>query len=148
DWPRCARAPRLQSRGFFLHKPPARFLAPENHPMIFRVCLLAVAFSSACLTETAVQGGDQPDQVIGERGDAQLADVCFVDRANGWAVGDRGVIWHTADGGAHWQQQNSPVNCPLHSVFFLDAARGWAVGGAEKPFTRASAGAVLRTNNG
>src|SRR5688500_11998984 len=29
------------------------------------------------------------------RTDASLADVCFVDANTGWAVGDRGVIWHT-----------------------------------------------------
>src|SRR5688572_31522837 len=41
------------------------------------------------------------------RNDAALADVYFADRMNGWAVGDRGVIWNTAEGGASWQQQAS-----------------------------------------
>jgi len=63
-------------------------------------------------------------------------------------VGDRGVIWHTRDAGASWQQQTSPVNCALNSVFFLDAARGWAVGGAHKPFSASTSGVVLRTVDG
>ena len=32
-------------------------------------------------------------------GDAELTDVKFVSATHGWAVGDRGVVWHTADGG-------------------------------------------------
>ena len=41
------------------------------------------------------------------RGDARLNDVCFVDLRLGWAVGDRGTIWHTDDGGRSWQLQHS-----------------------------------------
>lgn len=82
------------------------------------------------------------------RGDAALADVCFVDASNGWAVGDRGVIWYTNDGGRTWQQQTSHVTERLRSVFFLDERRGWAVGGGIQPATHASRGTVLRTLDG
>jgi photosystem II stability/assembly factor-like uncharacterized protein len=74
--------------------------------------------------------------------------VFFVERAIGWAVGDRGVIWHTRDAGATWQQQESHVHSSLDSVYFLDAARGWAVGGTHKPYTQSTAGVVLRTVDG
>ena len=37
--------------------------------------------------------------------DAELTDVFFLDPDQGWAVGDRGVILHTEDGGRHWQVQ-------------------------------------------
>jgi photosystem II stability/assembly factor-like uncharacterized protein len=80
--------------------------------------------------------------------DAQLADVCFVDAANGWAVGDRGAIWQTSDGGAHWQPQASGIDCRLASVCFLDAKIGWAAGGFTQPYTRATRGVVLRTRDG
>ena len=82
------------------------------------------------------------------KNDASLAEVAFADRANGWAVGDRGVIWHTADGGRSWQQQISGVTDPLHAVFFLDANRGWAVGGSALPHSRGSQGVVLWTEDG
>ena len=82
------------------------------------------------------------------RNDASLADVFFHDRMNGWAVGDRGVIWHTTDGGTTWAQQNSNVACPLNSVFFIDRDRGWIVGGESRPYTQATRGIVLRTQNG
>ncbi|MEX0675920.1 MAG: YCF48-related protein [Pirellulales bacterium] len=80
--------------------------------------------------------------------DAQLADVAFVDRAHGWAVGDRGVIWHTSDGGRHWTLQSSGVDCRLSSVFFLSDKVGWAAGGYTQPYTRATVGVVLSTRDG
>jgi photosystem II stability/assembly factor-like uncharacterized protein len=80
--------------------------------------------------------------------DAALADVFFVDRAHGWAVGDRGVIWRTRDGGRSWLQQNSGVTCRLNSVCFIDERRGWAVGGESRPYARATRGVVLTTADG
>ena len=43
--------------------------------------------------------------------DAELTDVFFVDADRGWAVGDRGVIWHTDDGGRRWQLQPTAATC-------------------------------------
>jgi len=80
--------------------------------------------------------------------DAQLTDVCFVDAQHGWAVGDRGVILHTADGGRQWTLQSSGVECRLASVCFLDASNGWAAGGFTQPHTHTTAGVVLRTRDG
>lgn len=80
--------------------------------------------------------------------DASLADAAFVDAELGWAVGDRGVIWHTADGGRSWQRQPSGVTCRLESVCFLDTRQGWAVGGATPPYSPSSKGVVLSTADG
>jgi photosystem II stability/assembly factor-like uncharacterized protein len=80
--------------------------------------------------------------------DAELSDVFFLDGARGWAVGDRGVIWHTDDGGRHWRRQESGVSCRLESVWFVDAERGWAVGGQTRPYAHTSQAVVLRTHNG
>jgi photosystem II stability/assembly factor-like uncharacterized protein len=82
------------------------------------------------------------------RGDAELAAVCFVGPQQGWAVGDRGVIWHTSDGGEQWSQQESGVVCRLDDVTFLDAMNGWAVGGATQPYLQTSHAVVLRTRDG
>lgn len=106
------------------------------------------AGQAAAQREPAVVDGPPPTLDETLRDDAALADVCFVDRATGWAVGDRGVIWHTRDGGATWHRQSSHVDCSLKSVFFLDAARGWVVGGANKPYAAATQGVVLRTIDG
>jgi len=80
--------------------------------------------------------------------DADLADVHFVDELHGWAVGDRGVIWHTDNGGRTWDKQPSGVSCRLESVSFIDERHGWAVGGLVRPITLRSAGVVIRTNDG
>jgi len=82
------------------------------------------------------------------RGDAQLADVTFVDEKIGWAVGDRGAIWHTDNGGRTWSLQNSQVGCRLTSVTFLNDKTGWAAGGYTQPYTHVSRGVVLRTRDG
>jgi len=82
------------------------------------------------------------------RGDAQLADIVFVDAEHGWAVGDRGVIWHTRDGGEKWELQASGVDCRLSSVHFIDAKTGWAAGGYTQPYTRSTVGVLLHTRDG
>lgn len=80
--------------------------------------------------------------------DAELCDVAFVSTQQGWAVGERGVIWYTADGGRTWQLQPSGVDCRLHSVHFVDAQNGWAAGGYVHPYTHRTTGVVLRTRDG
>lgn len=80
--------------------------------------------------------------------DATLRDVTFVDRQHGWAVGDRGVVLSTDDGGAHWHPQRSGVDCPLLSVSFVDPQRGWIVGGRATPLAHRTEGVVLRTIDG
>jgi photosystem II stability/assembly factor-like uncharacterized protein len=80
--------------------------------------------------------------------DAELTSVTFVDAEAGWAVGDRGVIWHTADGGRHWQQQDSPATCRLEHVCFLNPSEGWAVGGWPHAYAKRSSGVVLHTADG
>ena len=80
--------------------------------------------------------------------DATLHDITFVDAQHGWAVGDRGVILATDDGGAHWHAQTSGVETPLLSVSFVDPQRGWIVGGNTTPLTHRTNGIVLRTFDG
>jgi photosystem II stability/assembly factor-like uncharacterized protein len=44
------------------------------------------------------------------------------------AVGTRGHIVVSADGGQNWQQARVPVSSDLTAVYFPDAKHGWAVG--------------------
>ena len=81
-------------------------------------------------------------------GDARLNDVCFANVQHGWAVGDRGIIWHTDDGGVHWQRQTSGVDCNLQTACFLNEELGWAAGGFAHPYTHTSTGVVLTTHDG
>lgn len=106
-------------------------------PAIFTIALsLALAISPAP-AQTPI-----PPEAYN---DAELTSVTFVDADNGWSVGDRGVIWHTIDGGRNWQRQDSPTTARLECVWFGDSQTGWAVGGLHQPYTHHGIGVVLRT---
>ncbi|MCP1484657.1 photosystem II stability/assembly factor-like uncharacterized protein [Pseudomonas fluorescens] len=55
------------------------------------------------------------------------------------AVGERGVVLLSDDGGQHWRQSASPVSTTLTSVQFVDSKNGWAVG---------HSGVVLHSSDG
>src|SRR5262245_37575651 len=70
-----------------------------------------------CVTLLAGPAYAQPDPSPPEmREDAELTAVTFINADRGWAVGDRGVIWQTNDGGRSWKQQSSGVTCRLEAV--------------------------------
>ncbi len=77
------------------------------------------------------------------RSDASLRSVAFRDADNGIAVGDRGAIMMTDDGGATWTARESQVECRLDAVVWLDANRLVAVGGAYDAVTKVSRGVAL-----
>jgi photosystem II stability/assembly factor-like uncharacterized protein len=80
--------------------------------------------------------------------DAALHAIQFMDDGKeGWAVGDEGVIWHTIDGGEHWERQPSGVNASLRSLHFLNPYTGWVAGREELP-GGGSGGVLLYTSNG
>ena len=83
-----------------------------------------------------------------ESSDAWLEDTFFLDSHNGWCVGRQGVIWHTDDGGQHWQLQHAEPHIVLHCVYFLDGNTGWAVGGRVHPLTWQTSAVILRTTSG
>ncbi|MBW3539234.1 MAG: hypothetical protein KY476_03110 [Planctomycetes bacterium] len=82
------------------------------------------------------------------RDDAHLYDVEFVGARAGWAVGDRGTILRTVDGGGTWEVVETPVSCPLCSVCFLSDQVGWVAGGGTTPWTRLDGGVLLATSDG
>jgi photosystem II stability/assembly factor-like uncharacterized protein len=103
---------------------------------------------TAWIAAAAVAFG-QPDAALPEwLPDAELTAVTFVDADRGWAVGDRGVIWHTSDGGRTWKLQRSGVACRLEAVQFLDAENGIAIGGWTQAYTHQTHGVALRTRDG
>src|SRR5262245_49319389 len=63
---------------------------------------------------------------------ADLYGVRFADGKNGWAVGDRGVILHTADGGKTWTLQNSPSKQTLRGLDCTNARHLWIAGGGAR----------------
>lgn len=119
----------------------------------YRACLVAflialVRFSLADTSTTQSPSPAQPTAITRAfRNDATLNSLIFINQSTGWAIGDRGVIWHTDDAGATWRQQSSPVSCSLKAVYFVDAHRGWAAGGQCQPYIGATHGVVLRTDD-
>ncbi|MBX3506936.1 MAG: hypothetical protein KF895_15770 [Parvibaculum sp.] len=70
---------------------------------------------------------------------SSLRDVHFINEQNGWAVGDKGIILHSADSGKTWVAQSSSVQTDLYGVHFVSQDVGWVVGGN---------GIILYTKNG
>lgn len=67
-------------------------------------------------------------------------DTYFVDLANGWLVGDHGLVMRSSDRGQTWSEQSLPTTAPLVRVRFADAQRGWIAAGHD--------GLLWRTEDG
>lgn len=95
------------------------------------------------LSSQLMQSSQQSGQGHWERQesgtDKDLKAVHFADAQNGWAVGNKGTIVHTSDGGQTWQQQESGTTEGIFGIHFTNAQTGWAVGGG---------GIILHTTNG
>ncbi len=78
--------------------------------------------------------------------DAPLHALQFIDKDEGWAVGDDGVILHTVDAGKSWELQSAPTRGSLRGIHFINPLVGWAVGRDEQP--TGSVGIVLATRDG
>src|ERR1051325_10423631 len=67
-----------------------------------------------------------------------LQDFCLVDANNGFAVGARGTILKTTDGGHNWSLITGATEDDLYGVSFTDPNTGTVVG---------NFGAILRTTD-
>jgi photosystem II stability/assembly factor-like uncharacterized protein len=65
--------------------------------------------------------------------------VYFISQTEGWLCGNDGMLMHTTDGGASWQNQSSGVGEKLRDLWFTDTNNGWAVG---------RDGILIHTSNG
>ncbi|MBI4811551.1 MAG: hypothetical protein HY800_08980, partial [Ignavibacteriales bacterium] len=72
-----------------------------------------------------------------------LNGVSFSDDSLGIAVGNKGTIIRTDDGGMTWHPQTSGISMVLKDVFLLDSLIGIAVGGSGY-----DKGIILRTSDG
>jgi photosystem II stability/assembly factor-like uncharacterized protein len=58
---------------------------------------------------------------------AWLHAVYFLDEFKGWAVGGRGALLATVDGGETWRARARPTEDALRDVYFSDEQNGWLV---------------------
>jgi photosystem II stability/assembly factor-like uncharacterized protein len=56
-----------------------------------------------------------------------LHSLFFFDRNRGFAVGSKGTLLATTDGGEHWQVKPPPSGDNLRDIYFLDEVNGWVV---------------------
>src|SRR5690606_18871837 len=114
----------------------------------FRLLLLALVVSSIgeAAMGTPAGGSLALDQILAD--DARLNDVAYAGQSNVWAVGDRGVLLHSTDGGEHWEQRPLGTTIPLDSFSFVDGERGWIVGGDATLYGHRKRAVVLRTIDG
>jgi len=127
-------------------RPPRGSLA--DNPFELRESATADDDEPTDVDEMHESPGDVTQPPTPEIDDAGLNDIAFVDAQTGWAVGDRGVIWHTDDGGQNWRLQSSGTAARLTCVQFLDAQRGWAAGFEVWPVLGRTRGVLLHTPDG
>ena len=66
------------------------------------------------------------EQIIMPKIYSNLDDITFIDKNDGFIVGDRGVFLKTTDGGNSWLRDSIDGNG--YSVFFTDTLTGWTTG--------------------
>ncbi|MBL0089937.1 MAG: glycosyl hydrolase [Ideonella sp.] len=97
-----------------------------------RAAIAALAATSACACGLAAAAGFQDPLAVAAQPSllASRSLLQGVARAGSRliAVGQRGHIVHSADGGGTWQQAAVPVSSDLTAVFFVNERKGWAVG--------------------
>lgn len=74
--------------------------------------------------------------------DASLNDVSNVGPLI-WAVGERGIICFSNDGGTTWTSRITPFECSLKTVCFLTNTIGWVAGHRTRTGTMTQQSAVL-----
>lgn len=109
---------------------------------------LQPCFLLACLAFAVSSSYGQLEFPDGWDGDSTLRDVHFVDLDIGWAVGDRGAILRTEDGGRSWSSFTAPRDMRWNDVFFLNDQVGWIAGGFYRGVLQRSVGVVIETRDG
>ena len=99
--------------------------------LLFLATVAALALGGAVPALALEPAGDGWYWQLPQPQGQMLNAVDMPDAVNAWAVGCGGVIMHSADGGATWVRQQSPVMGTLSDVAFVDALHGCAVGGLQ-----------------
>lgn len=93
--------------------------------------LFAIGLGAAVSVQTAwaeyKDPLDLPAQVMASAPQSLLLDITRVD-GRLVAVGERGHILYSDDGGGNWQQSDVAVQTQLNAVYFINEKQGWAVG--------------------
>lgn len=126
------------------------FYTRENNQSLLRTSCFGFAFIASLLIFVQSINADTLTSSTGSPllDDANLNAVRFLGSKTGWAVGDRGVIRKTEDGGQTWRLVPSPVKCPLRHICFLTNQIGWVAGGGTAAYGHLNQGVLLFTKDG
>ena len=58
---------------------------------------------------------------------AWLHSIFFIDQNKGWAVGSKGTLLQTLDGGNNWKPRGASTDDVVRDIFFIDEKNGWLV---------------------
>ena len=105
--------------------------------------LIVVAQFGASATTSMVRAAD-----LRTFDDANLLDVQFIDKHEGWAVGELGTVWHKVPGDDLWERQPTGIRATLTSIHMNDYRIGWISARESVPYSKGSAGLILATRNG
>ena len=120
---------RIHHAAFFvaaISRRAARFASsnPQSalrNPQFLALCLLLMV----CCPPLSAAPGAWRLQASGTL--ARLRAVYFADEQRGWAVGGKGMLLATEDGGRTWTARPRPTEDNLRDVYFTDAQTGWLV---------------------
>lgn len=79
----------------------------------------------ACSVSASAQTGAWSRQHTGTM--SWLHSVFFLDQNRGWAIGSKGTLLATVDGGRTWQSKSASTTDVLRDIFFVDDNTGWLV---------------------
>jgi photosystem II stability/assembly factor-like uncharacterized protein len=100
-----------------------RFVAHSTYSLLLSAfCLLLTAH---CSLLTVSAAGSWTRQRAGSL--AWLHSVFFLDQNRGWAVGSRGTILSTIDGGLSWQKKTHATDDAIRDIYFADELNGFLV---------------------
>lgn len=111
---------------FVPYRSQAAACATIHSPGIW-ACTVLLACATAWAAEPAGPALDRPAQTVRSPERAVLLGAAMAGPR--WvAVGERGIIVHSDDGGQRWQPSDVPVSVTLTAVRFADQQHGMAVG--------------------
>ena len=82
------------------------------------------------------------------RDDAALHDVQMVSTRHGWAAGNQGAMWKTADGGKSWTLAETGSPATFRSICLLTDEIGWVAGWQIRGSADLATGVLLATRDG
>lgn len=111
-------------------------------------CFVVWLLNPALFAEVRSNGEVATSQSVRTVADGTLHDCQIVSLDRTLAVGDRGLILLSVNGGKNWTVQHHRSDTSLYDVHFETEFDGCIVGGSIEPFTHRSRGTILTSNDG